>query len=404
MDFSSSTTPFFSGHWFCSWVISSLLLAGMLHDNVHAFTLTTLSQPIGAGSSVWFTHSLIPKPYRSLIPFLFPSRKESPWLDMRGDKHKQFALKALSPAYTPKNENQRRYVDALQNKTISMVVNLGPAGTGKTLFACHAAIQELRRGTIQRIIITRPVVSVDEEIGFLPGNIAMKMDPWTRPIFDIFLECYSQTEIDSMVRAGVIEISPLAFMRGRTFKKAFILADEMQNSSPNQMFMLLTRIGTGSKMVITGDIHQSDRGSQNGLADLVNRIRKETTTLEGMAFIEMQGEDVERSPMVKQLLRLYNTTSTTARVAVSRRVDPALAVNVTGLPRTELPLPTSPFVVVHANDTATVATVAAVAGVSASDASTDADSAMIPKKHVPTPFQQRASDFLSFSESKWEGW
>ena len=386
------SSPFLSNHWFYNWVVSSLLLAYVLQNPVYAFSPSTLMQHTCAVS---FTRSFIPKPSHSIVPYLFPSRH---WLNMRAEKSKRFPLKALSLAYTPKNENQRRYVDALQNKNISMVVNLGPAGTGKTLFACHSAIQELRNGNIQRIIITRPVVSVDEEIGFLPGNIAMKMDPWTRPIFDIFLECYSQTEIDSMIRAGVIEISPLAFMRGRTFKKSFIIADEMQNSSPNQMFMLLTRIGAGSKMIITGDLHQSDRGTRNGLADLVNRMRDQSMAPENIVLVEMQIEDVERSPIVKQLLRLYNTTTTESNPVVKTRR--ALSIDSASVNRTELPLPaistppTSPFVVIQANETAT----------KTSESNSGDDSALIPKKHVPSTYQQRPSDFLAFSESKWVGW
>ena len=172
-------------------------------------------------------------------------------------------------SYVPKTENQKQYVSLLDNAENKVVVVLGPAGTGKTLFACLNAIKDLKAGVINRIVITRPVVPVEEEdIGFLPGNLRNKMDPWIRPIFDIFLEFYSQRDIDTMVKTGVIEIAPLAFMRGRTFKRCFILADEMQNSSPSQMLMLMTRIGEGSRMVVGGDLHQSDRkllGSGSGL-------------------------------------------------------------------------------------------------------------------------------------------
>jgi phosphate starvation-inducible PhoH-like protein len=156
-------------------------------------------------------------------------------------------------------------LDYLNNKKNDLIVAVGPAGSGKTMFACLKAMESLRKNDVNKIILTRPVVPVEEDIGFLPGNIVKKMDPWTRPIFDLFLEYYSQNEITQMINNGIIEISPLAYMRGRTFKNAFIIADEMQNSSPNQMMMLTTRIGTNSRMVITGDLDQSDKFENNGL-------------------------------------------------------------------------------------------------------------------------------------------
>lgn len=240
-------------------------------------------------------------------------------------------------SYVPKTENQKQYVSLLDNAENKVVVVLGPAGTGKTLFACLKAIKDLKAGVINRIVITRPVVPVEEEdIGFLPGNLRNKMDPWIRPIFDIFLEFYSQRDIDTMVKTGVIEIAPLAFMRGRTFKRCFILADEMQNSSPSQMLMLMTRIGEGSRMVVGGDLHQSDRkllgsgsgsgSGANGLSDFLSRYTiwiernkdssqtKEGTregTQEGthLAVCELSIADVERSPVVSQILDIFSDVS-----------------------------------------------------------------------------------------------
>ena len=131
-----------------------------------------------------------------------------------------------------------------------------------------------RQGNVNKIILTRPIVPVEEEeLGFLPGNLVKKMDPWTRPIFDIFSEFYQQHEIENMIHCGILEISPLAYMRGRTFKRAFVIADEMQNSTPNQMLMLTTRIGDLSKLVITGDLNQSDRNMNNGLLDIINKLK-----------------------------------------------------------------------------------------------------------------------------------
>jgi phosphate starvation-inducible protein PhoH and related proteins len=223
-------------------------------------------------------------------------------------KKKLSELRSLAPVYKPRSENQQQYVDYLNNATIPIVFGIGPAGCGKTLFACTSAIHQLRSGTIKKIILTRPIVPVEEEeIGFLPGSLINKMDPWTRPIFDIFLEFYQQKDLDSMIHSGVIEISPLAYMRGRTFKGAYIIADEMQNSTPNQMLMLTTRIGPGSKMAITGDLKQSDRSVSNGLLDIMSKIREQTLADENfpIKMVEMNYGDIERSPIVATILKMY---------------------------------------------------------------------------------------------------
>jgi phosphate starvation-inducible PhoH-like protein len=207
--------------------------------------------------------------------------------------------------YVPKTDNQKTYVNYLNSKNDYILSVIGPAGTGKTLLACNKAIEDLKNKNIDKIIITRPVVPVEEELGFLPGNIEKKMDPWTRPIFDIFLETYSKSEINNMVLNGIIEISPLGFMRGRTFKNSFIIADEMQNSSPNQMLMLLTRIGVNSKIVITGDLAQSDRIENNGLKDFVYRL-KNNKLPDNFFLVEMENSDIQRSQLVANILSLYN--------------------------------------------------------------------------------------------------
>ena len=194
--------------------------------------------------------------------------------NMISKKNQGQNIKKIAPVYKPKSPNQELYYKYLNDPDIPIVFGIGPAGCGKTLLACVTAIEELRRGNIQKIVLTRPIVPVEEEeLGFLPGNLIHKMDPWTRPIFDIFLEFYQQRDLDSMLQSGVIEISPLAYMRGRTFKRAFIIADEMQNSTPNQMLMLTTRIGDGTKMAITGDLKQSDRCDANGLLDFMNKFK-----------------------------------------------------------------------------------------------------------------------------------
>ena len=154
----------------------------------------------------------------------------------------------------PRNRSQEEYILELLDSGKDIVFGIGPAGTGKTLLACQAAVKAFIAGEVERIVVTRPAVSADEDLGFLPGTLEEKMAPWTRPIFDVFREYFYSGEIESMIKEGVIEISPLAYMRGRTFKDAYIIADEMQNATPNQMKMLLTRIGTNSKMVVTGDL------------------------------------------------------------------------------------------------------------------------------------------------------
>ena len=212
--------------------------------------------------------------------------------------------------YTPKTINQKKYVDLLNNQTNNIIVAIGPAGSGKTMFACLKAIDSLKKNLVNKIIITRPVVPVEEDIGFLPGNIVKKMDPWTRPIFDIFLEYYAQNEITQMVNNGVIEISPLAYMRGRTFKNSFIIADEMQNSSPNQMLMLSTRIGINSRMVITGDLQQSDKLIDNGLKDFINKFeyytQSDDNSINEIKLIKLNTSDVLRSPIVENVIKMYN--------------------------------------------------------------------------------------------------
>jgi len=219
--------------------------------------------------------------------------------------------KTLDYMYKPKSMNQNKYCNSLNDDDVDIIVVSGPAGTGKTMFACLKAVTLLKTGLKKRIVITRPLVTVEEELGFLPGNIQKKMDPWTRPIFDVFLEYYTKSELDLMINNNIIEISPLAYMRGRTFSDAFIIADEMQNSSPNQMMMLTTRIGRNSKLVITGDLNQSDKLVNNGLYDLIlkNKIYKEYKKEDDknkIDVIEFNANDIERSIIVQKVIDLYN--------------------------------------------------------------------------------------------------
>jgi len=203
----------------------------------------------------------------------------------------------------PRNRNQESYTLSLLNESKSIVFGIGPAGTGKTLLACQAAVKNFLENNVSKIIVTRPAVSADEDLGFLPGTLEQKMAPWTRPIFDVLREYFYSGEIETMIREGVIEISPLAYMRGRTFKNSFIIADEMQNATPNQMKMLLTRIGTYSKMAVTGDLAQADRLSDNGLIDFVNQIKRKDTKHIDVCYFKK--EDIERHEAVKEVLEIY---------------------------------------------------------------------------------------------------
>jgi len=206
----------------------------------------------------------------------------------------------------PKSLNQESYIDLLTDESKLIIFATGPAGTGKTMLAVMAAIQAYQRGDCSKIVITRPAVGVDDEQhGFLPGDINAKMAPWTRPIMDVFAEYYRQSEITCMLDEGTIEVSPLAYMRGRTFKNAWIIADEMQNATPSQMKMLLTRLGDNSKMVVTGDTQQADRWeSENGLID-VKRLVDGFGASKFIAGIEFAGRDIQRHAAVAEVLKIY---------------------------------------------------------------------------------------------------
>ena len=247
----------------------------------------------------------------------------------------------------PKSVAQEQYLQGLKNPEKRIVIATGPAGTGKTVFGCEYGIHQLLKGVYERMIFTRPLVSVDEEFGFLPGTMEEKMAPWIRPIYDVLSQYISIKEIQMLMDEKIIEIVPLGFMRGRTFKNALILADEMQNSTPSQMKMLLTRIGTGSKMVLTGDLEQCDHGMHhhyakqrrgetivNGLDDFLKRFiqaegkEKEAVEEEGkeggeegkeggeerrrgprccnrIVHFEFLAEDIQREPVVRDVLAIY---------------------------------------------------------------------------------------------------
>ena len=203
----------------------------------------------------------------------------------------------------PRNKNQENYVLKLLDPAKDIVFGIGPAGTGKTLLAVQVAVKLFKEGDIDKIIVTRPAVSVDEDLGFLPGTLEQKMAPWTRPIFDVLREYFDARQIEGMIEEGIIEIAPLAYMRGRTFKNAFILADEMQNATPNQMKMLLTRLGEGSQMVVTGDLAQADRLKDNGLINFIELLNKNKSDY--LDVVQFENKDIERHKAVKAVLEVY---------------------------------------------------------------------------------------------------
>jgi len=205
----------------------------------------------------------------------------------------------------PKSLNQEKYILALLDESTDIVVVTGPAGTGKTYLAMQAAIKALRNGDCDRIILTRPAIGVDDEKhGFLPGDINQKMEPWTRPLLDVLREYYTTKEITHMLEEQIVEIAPLAFCRGRNFKNSWIVLDEAQNATPSQLKMIMTRIGVNSKIVITGDIEQTDRKTaDNGLLDLQNRLRK--GVIPGLQLCHFELKDVQRHKIIEHVLRMY---------------------------------------------------------------------------------------------------
>jgi phosphate starvation-inducible PhoH-like protein len=219
------------------------------------------------------------------------------------DFHAHVPAKKQRVTLLPRNKHQETYLFKLHDDNKNILFAIGPAGTGKTLLAVQMGIKLYQEGKIDKIIVTRPAVSVDEDLGFLPGTLNEKMAPWTRPIFDVLGEYYQQKDIENMLYEGVIEISPLAYMRGRTFKNAYVIADEMQNATQNQMKMLLTRLGENSKMVVTGDLNQADRLKDNGLVDFIDKIKGQR--LDHIDAVYFDSHDIERHQAVKEVLDIY---------------------------------------------------------------------------------------------------
>ena len=205
----------------------------------------------------------------------------------------------------PKNDSQKNYFNLLKNKNKKILIATGPAGTGKTLFATEQGIKNFLTNKYEKIIFTRPSVSVDEDLGYLPGTLEEKMAPWVRPIYDILYNFLSTKEINNLIEEKFIEISPLGYMRGRTFKNSWVIADEMQNSTVSQMKMLLTRLGENSRVIITGDLDQHDRKDNiNGLEDFLNKFKKQRSS--SISSVEFNNDDIQREQVVQEVLDIYS--------------------------------------------------------------------------------------------------
>jgi phosphate starvation-inducible PhoH-like protein len=213
----------------------------------------------------------------------------------------------------PKTANQKLYVDAIEENTITF--GIGPAGTGKTYLAMAKAVAALQAKQVNRIILSRPAVEAGEKLGFLPGTLNEKIDPYLRPLFDALHDMIDADSIPRFIQSGIIEVAPLAFMRGRTLNDAFVILDEAQNTTPEQMKMFLTRLGFGSKMVITGDITQNDlpNGQRSGL----QVIRSILGDVADIAFMDLTAEDVVRHRLIGDIVKAYDAYDATKHAPVS---------------------------------------------------------------------------------------
>lgn len=214
---------------------------------------------------------------------------------------KPIAFTANGRSLFPKTIGQKRYIESINNNDI--VFGTGPAGTGKTYLAIALACQAFRNRQFERIILTRPAVEAGESLGFLPGDLKEKVDPYLRPVYDALFEIIGGEQYQKYIEKGLIEIAPLAYMRGRTLDKSFIILDEAQNTTPEQMKMFLTRLGYSSKMVITGDLTQTDlpRGKMSGLKNAIGLLRH----TKGIGIEELQKVDIVRHPLVRKVIEVY---------------------------------------------------------------------------------------------------
>lgn len=238
---------------------------------------------------------------RDEVAYSIRSFKKDPHIELQDIYLDKIDVSSKRRFVTPKTKGQKRYVDAIRQHDI--VFGVGPAGTGKTYLAMAMAVNALKQQEVNRIILTRPAIEAGERLGYLPGTLYEKITPYLRPLYDALYDMMEVDKIRDFIDRGVIEVAPLAYMRGRTLNDSFIILDEAQNSTPDQMKMFLTRLGFDSKTVITGDATQSDlpSGKESGLSQ-VRRILK---SIKGIQFINFTGEDVVRHPLVQEIIRAY---------------------------------------------------------------------------------------------------
>ena len=215
--------------------------------------------------------------------------------------NKKITLKTPKTLVSPKGKNQQRYLEVISNK--ELVFGIGPAGTGKTYLAVAAAVNELITGKVEKVVVTRPAVEAGEKLGFLPGDLSQKVDPYLRPLYDALFQTLGFKETYKLIENNVIEIAPLAFMRGRTLNKSFIILDEGQNTTPEQMKMFLTRFGYGSKVIVTGDLTQIDlpKDITSGLIHALDILSE----LEDVGLVRFSSKDVARHSLVQKIVEAY---------------------------------------------------------------------------------------------------
>ena len=232
-------------------------------------------------------------------------------------KQRSFGKKVIAP----KTMNQRRYVDAIESH--DLVFGIGPAGTGKTYLAVAMAVAALLSKRVSRIVLTRPAVEAGERLGFLPGTLQEKVDPYLRPLYDALYDMIEAEKIEKLIERNTIEVAPLAFMRGRTLNDSFIIMDEAQNTSPEQMKMILTRQGFNSKMVVTGDVTQIDlpAGQRSGLIEVIDVLRG----VDGISFVQFDERDVVRHNLVQKIVKAYERYNET--IGVNRQLSLRLSDN-----------------------------------------------------------------------------
>lgn len=242
---------------------------------------------------------------RDELSYSIRSFKKDPGIDLEAIYLDRIEVSSRRQFITPKTQGQKKYIDAIRQHDI--VFGCGPAGTGKTYLAMAMAVNALKRQEVSRIILTRPAIEAGESLGYLPGDLYQKVTPYLRPLYDALYDMMETREIQNCIEQGVIEVAPLAYMRGRTLNDSFIILDEAQNSTTEQMKMFLTRLGFDSKTVITGDSTQSDLpyGRESGLS----HVQKILKHIKGIAFVYFTGEDVVRHSLVQEIIKAYEESS-----------------------------------------------------------------------------------------------